>query len=50
MKRFVQEQLSKFILGQKPFSEWDTFQKELDSLGVNKLLAVYESAFERVKK
>lgn len=50
VETFVQEQLSKFILGQKPFSEWDTFQKELDSLGVNKLLAVYESAFERVKK
>ncbi len=42
---FVEEQLQKFILGQRPLSEWDAFQKELQKYPIKDLLAIYEKAF-----
>ncbi len=46
---FVNENIQKFIIGQKPLSEWDVFKKELSELPVNELLAIYEEAYNRVK-
>ncbi|MBQ6845630.1 MAG: extracellular solute-binding protein [Oscillospiraceae bacterium] len=46
---FVQENISKFILGQRPLSEWKSFREELLELPVDELLAVYESAYESYK-
>ena len=49
IKTFVDESIQKFVLGQKPLSEWDQFQKELSELGIEELLKYYETAYNRVK-
>lgn len=45
----VSENIQKFILGQKPLSEWDSFQNELSKLPIDEVLAIYEEAYNRVK-
>lgn len=50
LETFVNEQLSKFLLGQEPMSKWDAFVAEIEEIGVDKLLTVYTSALNRVKK
>ena len=47
---YVNEQLSKFILGQRPISEWDAYVKEVNALGVEELRKAYEDAYSRVTK
>ena len=49
LETHTDEMLSKFILKQRPLSEWDNFGKELEELGLQKLLDVHKSAYERVK-
>ena len=41
------EQLSKFLLGQRPLGEWDAFQRELREMHVDELIAVFDSAYRR---
>ena len=45
---FMEENLSKFLLRQRPMSEWDQFQKDLDSMGVEEMLSIYDTAYKRV--
>ncbi len=45
IKAFVDENLQKFILGQRPLSEWDDFQKELAKYPVKEYLAIFEKYF-----
>ncbi len=49
LSTFVSENLQKFVLGQRPMSEWDKFQKELSALPIDKILAIYEEAYNRIK-
>jgi len=49
LSTFVQENIQKFILGQRPLSEWDEFQAELANLPVDDVLAIYEAAYNRIK-
>ncbi len=44
---FVNDQLSKFFLGERPMSEWDSFIAELKAMGLDKMLEVYEDAYAR---
>ena len=46
---YTQEMLMKFILGQEPISNFDTFVKTLEEMGVNEVLGAYKSAYNRVK-
>ncbi len=46
---FVQENLAKFILGQRPISEWESFRTELLTFPINELLSVYEEAYASYK-
>lgn len=46
---FISENIQKFVIGQRPLSEWDDFKAELSKLPVDELLAVYEEAYNRVK-
>jgi len=48
LKTYCEEQLSKFLLGQQPMSEWDNFQKGLIEMGVEELLEIYTEAYKRV--
>ena len=45
----TQEMFTKFILGQEPLSKFDVFRDELKDMGIEELLAAYESAYNRVK-
>ncbi len=44
----VQENIQKFILGQRPLSDWDKFQAELAKLPIKELLKIYEDAYNKV--
>ncbi|MBE6966643.1 MAG: extracellular solute-binding protein [Ruminococcaceae bacterium] len=43
------EMLTKFMLGQAPLSEFDSFVETLNEMGVEEVLAAYTSAYDRVK-
>ncbi len=49
LKTHTQEMLIKFLLGQRPLSEFDEFVENLNEMGVKDVLAAYESAYNRVK-
>lgn len=46
IETYVEEQVSKFIVGQKPISEWDAYVKQVKTLGVDKLLEVYDRSYK----
>ena len=48
LRSYTDEELSKFLLEQKPLSEWDSFRKGLEQMGVQELLSIYEQAYARV--
>ena len=48
-KSYSEEMMTKFILGQEPLSGFDSYVENLNSLGVDRLLGAYESAYNRVK-
>lgn len=49
LKTHTKEMLIKFLLGQRPLSEFDDFVRTLEEMGVSEVLAAYESAYNRVK-
>ncbi|MBQ2742115.1 MAG: extracellular solute-binding protein [Oscillospiraceae bacterium] len=49
IKTFMEENIQKFIIGQKPLSEWDSFKEEMKELPLEELLSIYETAYNRVK-
>ena len=44
---FISENVTKFIVGTKPLSEFDAFAAELKTLGIDKVIANYEAALDR---
>ncbi len=46
---FVSENVQKFVIGQRPIAEWDSFIEELEKLPVDEVLAIYEEAYNKVK-
>ncbi len=48
LKPYLEEQISKFVMGQLPMSEWDTFQKGIEDMGAKELLDIYTTAYNRV--
>ena len=48
LRDYVVENLSKFLLGQRPMSEWDTFVAGLDDMGVVRLLELYEESYQSI--
>lgn len=49
IRSFAQEKISKYLMGQEPLSTWDSFVKNLNEMGVDQLLAVYQSAYDRMR-
>ena len=39
----------KFITGQRPLSEWDTYVKECDAKGAAKYLEMVNAAYKKTK-
>ncbi|SDE15472.1 putative aldouronate transport system substrate-binding protein [Paenibacillus sp. UNCCL117] len=50
VKKYREEQVAKFILGQKSLDEWDAYVKESNQLGVQKVLDVHKGAHDRTLK
>ncbi|MEV6349110.1 extracellular solute-binding protein [Actinoplanes sp. NPDC051851] len=50
LKDYVFQQTLRFILGQRPLSEWDTYVQELNSRNATQYLDVVNTAYERYKK
>ncbi len=49
IQSYTQEMLTKFLLGQEPLSNFDSFVANSNEMGVEELLAAYASAYDRVK-
>jgi len=49
LKTVVEENLMKFVIGQRPISEWDAFQAEIAELPIDELLAIYDAAYQNYK-
>ncbi|MBQ2742897.1 MAG: extracellular solute-binding protein [Oscillospiraceae bacterium] len=50
LKTFVDENIQKFVIGQRPIAEWDDFQKELSELPVEELLEIYDKTYQRISR
>ncbi|MBQ8814267.1 MAG: extracellular solute-binding protein [Lachnospiraceae bacterium] len=49
MKTYLNETISAFLSGDKDIdAEWDAYLAELDKIGMNTLLEVYQAAYDRV--
>jgi len=46
---YVSENLVRFITGEKPMSEWDAFTNQIESMGIDQVIEVYEAALVRYK-
>ncbi|MEG2857683.1 MAG: extracellular solute-binding protein, partial [Clostridia bacterium] len=47
LKSYCEQNIANFLIGKKPLSELDAFQKTLKEMGTDKLLSAYESAYNR---
>lgn len=45
---YFNEQAAKFILGQRSLADFDSFVKELNDMGVDEMLGIYEVAYNRM--
>ena len=43
----MEENITKFVLGQQPLSEWDNYVDQLKKLGIEDVLKVYNDALAR---
>jgi len=50
LKDYVKQQTLRFVLGQRPLSEWDTFVSELNGKGAKDYVALVNKATERYAK
>lgn len=50
LNTFVDEELVKFINGQRSFATWDDFQKKIVELGGKRLEQIYNTALDRHRK
>ncbi|HZN76324.1 MAG TPA: extracellular solute-binding protein [Micromonosporaceae bacterium] len=50
LKDYVFQQTLKFILGQRPLSEWDAYVKELESKNMTKYMDLVNKAYDRYKQ
>ncbi|MCU6712796.1 extracellular solute-binding protein [Paenibacillus sp. J5C_2022] len=49
IQKYQQENVTKFILGDKDFSEWEGYVEGLKKLGLEQMMDIQKSAFERAK-
>lgn len=46
---YVSEMQGKFITGQIPMSQWDNYLKELDKMGLQEFIKIYQEAYDSFK-
>jgi putative aldouronate transport system substrate-binding protein len=44
IKKYVDDNISKFILGERPFSEWDAYVKAVQDMGLQSLTGLQTKA------
>ncbi len=44
------EVLTKMMLGQTPMSEWENFTNELENMGIERLLEIYQATYDSIAK
>ena len=50
VKKFYEESVTKFILGEKNLSEWDKYVSDINKLGVDQLITIYTEAYKRTQQ
>ena len=45
LQKHIESETAKFVVGNRPLSEFDQFQKELESMGVEEYLNLYTEAY-----
>lgn len=50
IRPYVYDSTIKFIIGQKPFSEWDDYVSHVKSLGIVEVLDIYQEAYLKWQK
>ncbi|UUZ79360.1 hypothetical protein LJK88_29860 [Paenibacillus sp. P26] len=45
--KYVDEMSTKFITGDAPFSQWDTYVATLKKMGLDRYMSIYEAAYKR---
>lgn len=48
IQTYVEENLSKFLTLQKPLSEWDAYVQGVKDLGIDRVIEIYDIAYQRV--
>ena len=44
---YAESELTKFLFGDRDISEWDAFTAELEAMGINDAIAIYQGAYDR---
>lgn len=47
---YYKENISKFLIGERPFSEWDQYVSEMKKLGVDQILELYKKTYKKLMK
>ena len=47
LNTYSEELLSKLIMGQKSLDEWDSYMKDLSELGLDELIQINQSRYDR---
>lgn len=50
LSTYIEQMEAKFITGVEPLSKWDDFKKTVESMGIEKYLEVYQTAYNRWKE
>jgi putative aldouronate transport system substrate-binding protein len=45
--KHISESIAKFIVGERPISEWDQYVQELKKINVDRLMDIYQKAYDR---
>jgi len=46
VQTFVDENITKFILGQEPISKWDEYVNRVKEMGIEKVIEIYQKAYD----
>ncbi|MGM0157240.1 hypothetical protein IGI47_001550 [Enterococcus sp. AZ191] len=50
LSTYIEQMEAKFITGVELLSKWDDFKKTVESMGIEKYLEVYQTAYNRWKE
>ena len=50
IETYVDESLVNFIIGNKPMTEWDSYVQEVNHMGMDEVIGIYQDAYDRWQK